>query len=43
MTAYVVERLGGQGACVVVHNGPSPSNITCVHNRQFPLNVSEIK
>ncbi|CAD5223501.1 unnamed protein product [Bursaphelenchus okinawaensis] len=41
MTTYVVERLGGQGTCVCIHNGASASNITCFHNRQFSKEVKD--
>ncbi|CAD5232890.1 unnamed protein product [Bursaphelenchus xylophilus] len=41
MTTYIVERLGGEGSCVVIHNGVSASGITCFHNRQFPKQIKE--
>ncbi|KAI6240778.1 hypothetical protein M3Y99_00421500 [Aphelenchoides fujianensis] len=40
VTTHVVERLGGFGRCVVLHNGKSASNLLCYHNRQFSPKVA---
>ncbi|KAI6180464.1 hypothetical protein M3Y98_00722600 [Aphelenchoides besseyi] len=42
VVTHVVERLGGFGACVLLHNGPSASHILCYRNRQFPKDVKEL-
>ncbi|KAI6231537.1 hypothetical protein M3Y95_00392300 [Aphelenchoides besseyi] len=40
IVTHVVERLGGYGACVLLHNGPSASQILCYRNRQFPKDIA---